>query len=313
MILKGEPMASETLTAKKRPPKNGASPHEGKVSVNASRWPLDYEAAYRRIPGPYTAVNTWVLLDEEPLELFNGWLVWQPMTDAEERRIAGVIQEILSLAARWVGFGQAYPDQLECVMTNGDVYKPDVCLISKQRFDSRVKPVAEGLEHKILRGSPEFVVEIRSPSNRRTQERRKRKIYFENGAEVIWDVDPVKHKIWDYEVENPEVSREFTGQDEIKCERFLPNWKRKISDFFEKDLTAEQIAGAAVEVWRNEGERTALTTLILRQACRRFSEDKLPADLEATLSRFSADQLTDLADAITTSSTLQEWLANFPG
>jgi Uma2 family endonuclease len=304
-------MATETFTTKKGPSENGKEP----VYRTRQDWPLDFEAAYRRVRGPYTAVNTWVLLDEEPLELFNGWLVWQPMTDADERRIAGVIQEILSLAARWAHFGQAYPDQLECVMGNGDVFKPDVCLVSHKRFDSRVEPVAAGLDHKILRGSPEFVVEIRSPSNRRTQERRKRKIYFENGTEVIWDVDPIKHKIWVYEVENPETSREFNTSDEITCERFLPGWKRKVGDFFEKDLTTEQIVGQPVEEWRKEGfeqgERATLIKLILRQAGRRFGESALPSDLEATLNRLSPEQLTELADAINVSSTLADWLTNF--
>lgn len=319
-------MASETLTTPKRLSKNGNSSHNSKETVYHTRqnWPLDIEAAYRRISGPYSAVNTWVLLEEEPLELFNGWLVWQPMTNADERRIAGVIQVILDWAARLVGFGQAYPDQLECVMAKGDVLKPDVCLISNDRFDSRVEPVAEGLEHKVLRGSPEFVVEIRSPSNRRSQERRKRKIYFENGAEVIWDVDPVNHKIWAYEVENPEIGREYNAEDEIACERFLPGWKRKVSDFFDKYLTAEQIAGAAVDKWRSEGyaageekgreegERSALTKLILRQAGRRYADNELPSGLETTLGRFSSEQLTEIADAIATSPTLADWLANFP-
>src|SRR5947208_1399603 len=107
-------MASETLTTKKRHSKNGSSlRHKEATTIyrSAENWPVDIEAAYRRLPGPYTAANAWVLLEEEPLELFNGWLVWQEMTNLEERRIANIIQVILDLAARWVGFGQAYPDQ----------------------------------------------------------------------------------------------------------------------------------------------------------------------------------------------------------
>lgn len=53
------------------------------------------------------------------------------MTDAEERRIAATIQVILDIAARAAGFGQAYPDQLECVMVNQDVPKPDVCYLQR--------------------------------------------------------------------------------------------------------------------------------------------------------------------------------------
>ena len=92
-------------------------------------WPADIGEAYRRYRGPHTIQNAEVLIQEEPLEIYNGWLVWQDMTDAEERRIAAVIQEILSMAARVVNFGQAYPDQFECLMINEDIFKPDVCLV----------------------------------------------------------------------------------------------------------------------------------------------------------------------------------------
>ncbi len=319
-------MVTQTRITKKRPDKNGsAKPPNGTHSYQTpSYWPLDIEAAYRRDPGPYTAVNAWVLLEEEPLELFNGWLVWQKMTNLEERRIAGVIQEILSLAARFVDFGQAYPDQAECEMLNGDILKPDVCLISNERFDKQVQPVEEGHEHVVLKGSPELVVEIRSPSNRRTKERRKRQTYFENGAVVIWDVDPRKHKIGVYEVETPDKAREYTEQDEISCERLLPGWKRQVRDLFAKNLSAEDIAGQAAVQWRAEsknegreegrveGEWAALRSVLERQARRKYGETALPANLVVRLERYNISQLSELADTIATSLTLDEWLDSFP-
>ena len=102
-------MATEVLTDKKGPRRIGSTRTASRYRGNkySGNWPLDYESAYKRYPGPYTAVNAWALLEEEPLELFNGWLVWQPMTNLEERRIAGVIQAILDMAARFANFGQA--------------------------------------------------------------------------------------------------------------------------------------------------------------------------------------------------------------
>lgn len=83
----------------------------------------------------------------------------------------------------------------------------------------------------MLKGSPELVIEIRFPSNRRSQERKKRRKYFESGAVVIWDVDYQKRKIWVYEVGSPEKGQEYTEQDEISCEALLPGRKRKVADF----------------------------------------------------------------------------------
>src|SRR5436309_892189 len=70
-------------------------------------WPRSISEAYRRHRGIYTLENADTLLEEEPLELYNGWLVWQALTDFEERRIADIIQVILDLAARAIGFEQA--------------------------------------------------------------------------------------------------------------------------------------------------------------------------------------------------------------
>jgi Uma2 family endonuclease len=326
------PIAKRKLKKYANPSSATTSSLSAQVSRNyrksSNHWPHDIEEAYRRISGPYTAANAETVISEEPLEIFNGWLVWEAMTDQEERRAAANLQEILSFAARLVGFGQGYPDQCECVMTNGDLYKPDVCLISTERYDSKVGPVAPGRKHLVLWGSPELVVESRSPSNRRTKERRKRRIYFENGAIVIWDVDSEKRKIWVYEVENQETPVEYSGEAEISCERLLPGWQRKVSDFFAKDLSAEQVAGQAAVQWREEGEARgleagraegleagelkALRALLERQARRRFSEGQITPDLTARLQQYSIDQLNQLADSLADSSTLEEWLVSFP-
>lgn len=294
---------------------DGSAPYE-----TTQNWPLDFRAAYQRDKGIYTIYNATTLLAEEPLELINGWLVWQAMTNVEERGIAGNIQEILSLAARMRGFGQAYPDQFECVMVNEDLYKPDVTLLSTKRYDSQVEPVKTESDHFILRGSPELVIEIRSPSNRRTKERKKRKIYFDSGALVIWDVDCNRRQIWVYEVENSEKGQEYTEEDEISCEALLPGWKRKVGDFFRKGLSAEEIVGEAASQWRAEseakgraeGELEALKRVLIRQASRRFGTEGLPADFETRLGHYDVEQLNELADNLAVSRRLEDWLSSFP-
>lgn len=308
-------MASQALITKKRPNKKGAAlQRKGSPQYETRQdWPIDYEAAYRRdYQGPYTASNAWLLLSEEPLELFNGWLVWQEMTNSEERRIAAIIQEILSMAARLVGFGQAYPDQFECVMANGDTHKPDVCLISDERFEKQVKPVNPESDHVVLFGSPELVVEIRSRSNRRTEEHRKRQRYFESGAVVIWDVDYKTQTIYVYEATNPDIAHKFTAGDEINCEPLLPGWTRKVSDFFTKGLNAEEIAGQAAVQWRAESELKASINMVLSLASSRFGEAQLPTDLSERLERYNVVQLTELAKNIISSPALDKWLASFP-
>lgn len=279
-------------------------------------WPRTIGEAYQRGRGPYTLDNAWVLLEEEKLELYNGWLVWQEMTDPKERRIAGTIQEILSLAARAAHFGQAYPDQFECKMKSGDTLKPDVSLISTARFSTRLVKAGPNKEHQVLQGGPELVVEVRSPSNRRSEERRKRRKYFENETLVVWDVDPEQAKVWVYELESQQQPQEYKAEDIITCERLLPGWQHKVADFFALELSAEQVVGQVAAQWREEGreegQKQALLNVLLLQAGIRFGT-ALPADLAAHLNSFSLEQLTGLVTTIATSLSLEDWLATFPG
>ena len=58
------------------------------------------------------------------------------MTDSIERRSVANLQMMLDLSARKAGFGQVLPDQLECLLSDGSVVKPDASLISWSAFRS---------------------------------------------------------------------------------------------------------------------------------------------------------------------------------
>lgn len=70
-----------------------------------AEWLHDPVAARARSHGLYTLENADDYLDQEAVELYNGWLVWQAMTDIKERMVVGTIQGMLSLSARGIGFG----------------------------------------------------------------------------------------------------------------------------------------------------------------------------------------------------------------
>lgn len=220
-------------------------------------WLDDPEEAMARERGPYTIENAEQYLDEEPVELYNGWLVWQEMTDAVERTIIATIQEALSLSARKAGFGQVLPDQVECLLTNGNTIKPDACLISWQRLRDHVQPYGPR-ERPTLMQCPELVIEVRSPSNRRRQEARKRAMYFAQGTEIVWDVDEKSRIIYVYRAEAPDQPVRYGVEDEINCEPLLPRWRRRVADLFNLEASAEAIAGEVVEEWKEEGREEGI-------------------------------------------------------
>ena len=303
---------------------------EALLSEHPCRWPRDILEAYARYPGPYTLENVETVLEEEPVELYNGWLVWQEMTDSIERRAVANLQVMLDLSARKSGFGQMLPDQSECLLSDGSVVKPDVSLISWQRFQDRVKPYGPN-QRTILTGGPELVVEVRSPSNRRAQERYKRQLYFDNNVDMVWDVDPIRQSILVYKATAPAEPVRYAMADTIGCEPFLPDWRRRVADIFAEQASAETVAGEVAQAWREEGlaqgieegmakgieegmakgieegmARTLRDVLpVLVQA--RFAT-ALPADVPTRLALCPLAQLQHLQAAVATSTTLDAWL-----
>jgi len=290
-----------------------AVPTSGR-SDTSCHWPRDLQEAYARYRGPYTMDNAETLLEEEAVELYHGWLVWQEMTDPVERRVVANIQEMLSMSARKAGFGQALPDQLECLLTNGDVVKPDASLISWQRLRTAVQPYGPR-QRPVLRGGPELVVEVRSPSHRRAQERRKRAFYFANQVQIVWDVDEPHQVIWVYRAAAPTQPTRFSMEDSIDCEPLLPGWRRRVADIFAEQASAEAMAGEVAQAWIAEGVAAGMATTlrqVLPVLVRAHYGVDIPADLQERLAGCELAQLQALQAAVETAPSLEAWLQLVP-
>lgn len=237
-----------TSTLVQTPP---AGKRRRSTATNPGDWPRDLIEAYKRYPGPYTIETVSALLEEESLELYNGWLVWPEMTNFIERRAAANIQAMFDISARERNWGQALPDQVECLLADGSVVKPDVILISWALAKTGLTSIGPDAR-KILQGGPELVVELRSPSNRRTQEGRKRGLYFANQVQIVWDVDERRQQIWVYTAAAPTAPTRFGVNDEIDCP-LLPGWRRRVADIFAEEVSAKTIVGEVATQWRAEG------------------------------------------------------------
>lgn len=95
----------------------------------------------------------------------------------------------------------------------------------------------------------------------------------------------------------------------------LGEWKRRVADFFSKDLSAEDIVGEAAKGWRTEsrveGEVAAIHKVLLLQASVRFGEE-LPDNVTERLNRCGLDELMALARLLATVNSLAEWLKELP-
>lgn len=206
------------------------------IPLKNEKWPLTSLEAYERERGPFTVENATRLLDRNSFELYNGWLVLDIGTDFTGADVAANISAIVSTIARIRHFGRVLPDQVECELKNGDVIKPDACLVSNERSNTRVVPRGPD-QKKVLQGGPELVVEFRLPDKIVAEEKFKRKLYFDNGTSIVWEIDPDLEFIKVWRAESPDQYTEFEGDDLIDCEPFWPGWRRPTRDFFDKELT----------------------------------------------------------------------------
>ncbi len=130
------------------------------------------------------------------------------------------------LAAHPVGIVVYAP--LDVILSNYDVVEPDLIYISHQRLAS-LEP------SNWIKGAPELVVEIGSPSTRKRDETTKRHLYDKFGVDEYWVVDPELDAIKVYRREDGRYVRaaELTAeQGEVLTTPLLPGLLIPLIDVF---------------------------------------------------------------------------------
>ena len=79
--------------------------------------------------------------------------------------------------------GRVFLAPFDVVFSNFDIVEPDLLYISRERLDGV-------LTKAHVRGAPDLVVEIGSPSTRRRDETIKRRLYERFGVSEYWVIDP---------------------------------------------------------------------------------------------------------------------------
>ena len=121
------------------------------------------------------------LPDDERYELIDGELM--PMPSPKE-----IHQKILKIAAGWFllveasGLGTFYFAPFDVILSDFDVVQPDLIFVSNAR--SRI------ITEDNIRGAPDLVVEILSPSTADYDRTTKRDLYERYGVPEYWLVDP---------------------------------------------------------------------------------------------------------------------------
>jgi len=117
-------------------------------------------------------------------ELIDGEHYVTPSPNLRHQKILGRLYLTIASWLQVNPIGEMFLSPLDVVFSDFDVVEPDLLYVSNERG-------AEVLTPKHVRGAPDLVVEIGSPSTRKRDETIKRRLYERNsGVSEYWVVDP---------------------------------------------------------------------------------------------------------------------------
>lgn len=161
-------------------------------------------------------------------ELIDGEHIVTPGPVSRHQKIIGNIFGHLWVYLRDHPIGDAFGAPLDVILSEFDVVEPDVLYISHQRLAS-LEP------SKWIRGAPELVVEVGSPSTRKRDETVKRNLYEKFGVDEYWVVDPELDSIKVYRREDGRyirVAERTTEHGDVLTTPLLPGLEMSLADIF---------------------------------------------------------------------------------
>jgi Uma2 family endonuclease len=104
-------------------------------------------------------------------------------------------------------------------LQDGSVRMPDTSWVSKKGWAS----LTESDKEKFIHYCPEFIVEIKSKSDRLKDLQTKMKSWIENGTKLVWLIDPDEEKSWIYRADGS-IEEFIDFEKPLSGESILPNF-----------------------------------------------------------------------------------------
>jgi Uma2 family endonuclease len=153
-----------------------------------------------------------------------------PSPNAKHQRISMNLSVLLGAFVRTQRLGQLFAAPFDVLLSDLDVVEPDLVFVSNARQ-------ADVLTAAHVRGAPDLVVEIGSPSTRTRDETIKRRLYERFGVTEYWVIDPELDTIKVYRL----VDGRFTRTSELSLEQddaltssLLPGFDVRLADIFDE-------------------------------------------------------------------------------
>src|SRR5918999_2956413 len=128
-----------------------------------------------------------------------GDLVIMPPTGGETGRMNF---ELTALFGHWVhadGTGVGFDSSTGFTLPNGATRSPDLAWVKRDRWEGLTPEQRKGFAPLC----PDFVLELRSPSDSLEHVQAKMQEYLDNGTRLGWLIDPIEKKVYIYRPQAP--------------------------------------------------------------------------------------------------------------
>ena len=182
-------------------------------------------------PGVKLTYDDYLLFPEDGMrhELIDGEHYVTPTPNMRHQVISGNLFGMIWSYLQQHPIGRVFAAPLDVIFSEFDVVEPDVLYLSRQR-------VAELAPSPWVKGAPNLVVEIGSPSTRKRDETIKRRLYERFGVDEYWIIDPELDTIKVYRRANERYERtaELTLESgDVLTTPLLPELDLPLAKIFE--------------------------------------------------------------------------------
>lgn len=150
-------------------------------------------------------------------------VVMAPAGGASGRRNAAITAQLF-LWSRADGSGTSYDSSAGFRLPNSAIRAPDAAWV----VTARLAALPPGAEEGYVPLCPDFVVELRSPSDRIGDVRSKMREYMANGARLGWLIDPAERTVEAYRPGR--VVKRMRGIDALAGDPELPGFVLRLED-----------------------------------------------------------------------------------
>jgi Uma2 family endonuclease len=124
----------------------------------------------------------------------NGELIVMPPTGSRTGQCNANLARQLTIWVEKNGTGVAFDSSTGFILPDGAILSPDASWIRQERWNALTEEEQEGFAPLC----PDFVVELRSRGNALKPLQEKMEEYIRNGAQLVWLIDPLEHRVYVY-------------------------------------------------------------------------------------------------------------------